>query len=192
MGAQASRFPKIFYPMNVIKMAYAISLEGRKTIREIAPFMIRNDVLKDPSNEQDTGDNPEYYTEDEIHFVNHEAQPMDIDEINKQYNLSDAVKANIEILKTQERYAEFTRVREELMQRSNLEEYDWFEDLIPIAIKTLAEYAKAVLDDDENVANIIQMIHQWWFEANLDEFTSYLPNETTDYYWRRLRTCKKN
>lgn len=35
------------------------------------------------------------------------------------------------------------------------------------------------------------MIHQWWFEANLDEFTSYLPNETTDYYWRRLRTCKK-
>ena len=89
-------------------------------------------------------------------------------------------------MQTNERYAQFVEERNRLMNEDR-SEYDWYQNLIPGAEKTLTEYAFSL--ETENIpAFITFFIRQYWFEANLMGFAKYQSNESTYFYWRRLLT----
>lgn len=177
-------------PMNIVKMTFAISLEGRKKMRQIYPHLIRNDILHDPSNDGAQEDEPnEYYTEEELHYFtnNNDTQVIEIEEIHEKYDLVQTITENIRVLETHERFEVFSRARSELMETDDIYSYDWYENLFPIAQQTLAEYAHVL--DLKNVTAFVHFMTYWWFEANLEGFEKYQATDTTDIYWSRLNTC---
>ena len=73
-----------------------------------------------------------------------------------------------------------------MLEREDLTNFDWYENLLSIAEKTLAEYA--ALLNYKNTKEFIQFMNYWWFETNLDDFPTYPATNSTDIYWSKLNT----
>ena len=65
-----------------------------------------------------------------------------------------------------------------MLEREDLTNFDWYENLLSIAEKTLAEYA--ALLNYKNTKEFIQFMNYWWFETNLDDFPTYPATNSTD------------
>ena len=93
------------------------------------------------------------YSSEESGVITSATQVIEIEEINKNYELAKAVKASIEILQTNERFVQFVEERNKLMNDiKTITNYDWNADFIPSAERALTEYA--------NLLPWIPYIHQ--------------------------------
>lgn len=177
-------------PLDVIKTAYAISIEGREHIREIASLNIRENygnIEYNISEDEDVQENQETTNHQDVmqeqnenaHPENAEIIPQtfeipiecdlenetEIEEVDKMITLEQAVEQTQKLMSTQKRHAEFIQIRDSLMGNPELENYDWFTDLIPIAEETLERQAHLL--EAENYEYLTQELRKWWFEKDL-------------------------
>lgn len=198
-------------PLNVIKTAFAISLQGRKFIREIASFNVKinygdEEIFIDEEEEEENPEIENAQIQDSILTSNsqgpydlqeyNENTPQtfeipvecdleditEIEEVNKMISLEQAVEESQKLMSTQERHSEFIQSRDSLMNDPELEEYDWYQDLIPIAEETLERQAHLL--QIENYQYLTQELRKWWFEKDLKGYIKIAENESTDSYWR--------
>lgn len=202
-------------PLNILKTAFAISLEGRNYIRYKFGINIRNgnnesnndenQILSDSlnsyfENENQTAENQiienqvdanENDSDTEVESFEYSAvdeleEVTEIDEIDKTISLEDAVQKSKELMSTQERHDDFIKFRNSIMEDPNFTNYDWYEDIVPITEETIRRQMNLLGIQNEESA--VLLLRNWWFESELEGFDKISPFDTTDSYWRRLIT----